>query len=391
MPLTSSIIPFAANAAPFSPPGFSENGGQRAKRTLRRWSSILMIAAGIMVAATSAFSRDKTPVPRYNVILIGWDGADRGHVFNMLNRGKLPNLQRLVRKGALIPVDVLGATDTKAGWAEILTGCGPAITNVYSNTNYRPMPEGVTIFDRVKQYFGPTAYKKAAIIAKEGCVLAGYPLRFPVFSTADSTGALYDETMPGRLVVENGLKYRILPGIPDENACRSIDIFAQALNDDERTATMTLALLEKHGSRPFFFFVLFDEIDKKGHGYGENSKEYRNAFLSADYQTGRIMKKLKEMKLDKKTLVYVVADHGFDKRAQTHHNAPNVFLASNDPKIGAPGTRADITPTILDAMGVRSAAFVPAFTGTSLHAMKKTDAEKRLAFFLKIFKKRKYG
>ncbi|MCG2658993.1 MAG: alkaline phosphatase family protein, partial [Kiritimatiellae bacterium] len=82
-----------------------------------------------------------------NIILMGWDGAHRDHVKVLLKEDKLPNLKKLVDEGTLVDVDVTsGATDTKAGWTQILTGYKPEITGVYNNSKYRDVPAGYSVF-----------------------------------------------------------------------------------------------------------------------------------------------------------------------------------------------------------------------------------------------------
>ncbi|MBN1128433.1 MAG: hypothetical protein JXA71_05570, partial [Chitinispirillaceae bacterium] len=73
----------------------------------------------------------------------------------------------------------------------------------------------------------------------------------------------------------------------------------------------------------------------------------------------------------RKTAVYVAADHGFDRNKTTHHNAPDVFLASSDPAIAGRGSLADITPTILHRLGVSMNEATPQINGTALSVAKK--------------------
>jgi arylsulfatase A-like enzyme len=78
------------------------------------------------------------------------------------------------------------------------------------------------------------------------------------------------------------------------------------------------------------------------------------------------MKKLEDLKLYDQTLVYVTADHGFDEGQFGHSDAPYVFLATNDRAVVRRGTRADITPTILDRFGVDLAKLDPPLDGHPL-------------------------
>src|SRR4030042_106109 len=89
-----------------------------------------------------------------NIILFGWDGAQRDHVNEALARGELPNLKKLGAEGTYVKIDVEGTTDTKAGWSQILTGYYPAVTGVYSNGRFQPVPGGLSIFERLGEKVG---------------------------------------------------------------------------------------------------------------------------------------------------------------------------------------------------------------------------------------------
>jgi hypothetical protein len=92
----------------------------------------------------------------------------REHVKADLAKGKLPNLARLVERGSLVDLDVVGhRTDTKAGHAQMLTGYDPQLTGVYSNVNYRPIPPGYTIFERLRQVFGRDAITTIMLTGKD--------------------------------------------------------------------------------------------------------------------------------------------------------------------------------------------------------------------------------
>jgi arylsulfatase A-like enzyme len=75
---------------------------------------------------------------------------------------------------------------------------------------------------------------------------------------------------------------------------------------------------------------------------------------------------LKNWGLYEKTLVYVVADHGFNEGTSGHPYAPYVFLATNDPDVKRNGDRADIAPTILKRFGMDVHTIQPALDGIPL-------------------------
>jgi len=284
---------------------------------------ILTLAVNLVASA-----QDRNVQPR-NIVLFGWDGVGRKHLKDCLRLSELPNLQNLVAEGALVAIDIFGTTDTKAGWAQVLTGYEPWVTGVFSNHRYQPIPKGYTIFERLKDFFGAQNFVTVAVIWKKDNMSAG-------------------------------------PGEPYYYTKDGMDEFIDRFCYAKKVGLTTLELLEKYKEKPFFFFVHFDQADHFGHKYGEKSKEYNNAIILADSWLGEIVQKLKQLNLYDKTLIYVTADHGFDEGSWTHNNAPYVFLATNDPKVMRDGQRVDIAPTILDRFGVDLSKIKPPLDGHSL-------------------------
>lgn len=292
-----------------------------------------------------------------NVILVGWDGAQRNHVQESLAKGELPNLKQLASEGNLVAIDIYRTTDTKAGWTQILTGYEPEVTGVFSNGRYEPIPKGYTIFERLEGFFGKDNFITVAVIGKKGHVDNDPPQKRR-FKEGDR--------VEGEIVTENGVKYQLIPGKPYYNTSPNMDIFINGLEEDEKVGAKAIELLQQYKDKPFFFFVHFAQVDHKGHQFGENSREYNDALISADKWTGNIVQKLKELNLYRETLIYVTSDHGFDEGQKSHNDAPYVFLGTNDPKVMRRGQRADITPTILDRFGLDLNTIQPPLDGHPL-------------------------
>ena len=343
---------------------------------MRTLTTLFLVAA---MHAGAALGQDASREgPPQNIILFGWDGAQRAHVQECLERGELPTLKNLSEKGGLVDVDVVtGATDTKAGWTQILTGYHPEVTGVYSNGRYRDVPEGLSVFERLKKHFGPEKFVCVAVIGKSGhCGEIKPPFKKrldevekakPARKAAKAPKAKRRPGRPqGKVVEEDGVKYLIFEGSPYYTMHKSCEVWEYGLVKDEKVGTRALELLEKYKDKPFFFFVHFAEVDHSGHRHGENSKEYNDALISNDTWTGKILAKLKKLGLCDKTLVYVTADHGFDEDRTGHSYAPFVFLGTNDPKVKRAGMRQDITPTILARFGLELDKFEPKLDGEPL-------------------------
>lgn len=268
--------------------------------------------------------------PPVNVILFGWDGAQRAHVKECLSRGELPTLKAIAAKGRLVAVDVVRTTDTKAGWAQILTGYQPETSGVASNSRYQPIPDGYTVFERLERAFG-SSYVTVAVVAKK-----------------DHVGCA--------------------PGLPFANAVGDMEHFDNGLVSSQAVAERAMQYLERYRDRRFFFFVHFGQPDASGHGFGEDSREYNDGLVGDDYWTGQVLAKLKALGLAGRTAVYVTADHGFDEGLKSHGDAPYVFLATTDKGVTRRGLREDIAPTIYDRLGLGDEAFSPALDGHSLRS-----------------------
>ena len=317
-----------------------------------------------------------------NIILMGWDGCHRDHVKALLKEDKLPNLKKLIEEGAMVDIDVTsGATDTKAGWTQILTGYRPEVTGVYNNGRFRDVPAGYSLFERLKLQFGTNTFAAVAVIGKKShCGEINPPFRRPYEPAKDDAEAAAPERdemkQPGakkdlnrgRVVEENGQKFMVFEGSPYYTMHKICDEWLFGLTQDSKVGDKAVEMLEKHKGKPFFFFVHCAEVDHSGHRFGEPSREYNDAILSGDAQLGRLVEKLKALDLYARTRIYVTADHGFDVGEKNHSYAPYVFLATNDKKVMREGTRADVAPTILDRFGLDLSRINPPLDGESLLA-----------------------
>lgn len=337
----------------------------------------------LMVGALSGVLAECQAPP--NVVLVGWDGAQREHVYQMLATDQLPNLAALIAEGRLVDVDVTtGATDSKGGWVQILTGYLPAKTGTYSNLDYCPLPVGYSLFERLESHFGPANIITAALLAKNHHV-GGGPARYLDFEEWAAIERRRGNPVPekpevglrvrgGGLIIYDRSDYKVaFAPEPYFFTKKHMDLFRNALGPgNERIGRLALDLLEQHHGRHFCFFFHFEEPDRAGHRYGENSAGYSDAIRDDDRWLGLIVGKLKALGIYDRTLVYVTSDHGFDEGRNTHLHAPTIFLATNDRQVRHSGDRVDIAPTILERVGVDVSRLTPPLDGASLSRAART-------------------
>jgi hypothetical protein len=319
-----------------------------------------------------------------NIIVIGWDAADRFHTKALLEKGKLPTLAALIKEGGWLDIDIVtGATDTKAGWTQLLTGYIPEKTGVYNNGRYEPIPEGYTVFERLKKHFGPENIDTVAVIAKKDHVDNDPPFRgnfeewkkevmkkvekvqeiFPFYHIGPEEAV---DQEGGRIIKKDGQRVVEVPGKPWYRVSKHFDLWINGLERNEKVTERVLMELDKRKGQRLFFFIHFAQPDHLGHQFGEYSMEYDSGIRSDDQSTGVIIDKLKKLGIYEKTLVYITADHGFDRGKKTHLYAPFVFVATNDPTtVRKEGTREDLAPTILKKFGLDLSKIEPALDGYS--------------------------
>jgi hypothetical protein len=341
----------------------------------------LTVAATLFLTLSSlccaAPAAQEKPAAPGNVVLVGWDGSRRERVQELLAAGQLPNLQKLISEGCLVLTEITtGETQTKPGWAEILTGYSAPRLKISGNRDYRPIPVGYTVFERLQKAFGPAGITTIFLSGKinnlgargpheicRNCISRDAVTREKTQWWAKQT-VTTNKTRDGKPPV-----WVARTGEPYFNTSKHVGLYTSGLGAADNVGALALANLEKHAKEPFFAFFHFEEPDEQGHLYGESSKEYADGLKTADRWLGEIVKKLGELGIYKNTTIYVTTDHGFQAGGFEHLNAPKTFLATNSRHtLKKTGDRKDITPTILEEYGVGLKGITPPLDGSSLFA-----------------------
>lgn len=318
-----------------------------------------LFLAAVVLLGTTAF-KSATPPRDRNAILISWDGALREHVQDALKRGQLPHLAHLIKEGRIVDVEVTGhATDTRPGHAQMLTGQDPEVTGVYTNSRYRPIPLGLSLFERLHQTFGKKGIATIMLTGKPMGLAPGGPRLSPDSGKVDTPSRRSERI---RLENEQNVAGQPFHLIKDTLAYWDGDTTRDAL----RVGNKTLTVLDRFVAGRFFLFIHFGDADVAGHTFGEDSQEYDQALVALDGWLGRIVDRLKAKHVYHRTAVYVTADHGFDVGTTHHGQATHIFMAGNDPGLVQYGEQRDIAPTVLHALGVDLSKLTPPLPGKTL-------------------------
>jgi hypothetical protein len=314
-------------------------------------SVIVLVTSLLLCAAGSARAADK-------LMLVSWDGASRDVVRELMFYRRASENPRACPAQRFAPVmpqrcgdywsclpnlcrfqvidswDSEGKPLTKPQHAQMLTGYSPKTTGVFRNNGAASVPEGYTIYERLKAGRGPEL--KTIHIAGRKYVGMG------VTSKAERSGAI------------------------DENARRGGPDNRTGVNTTERA----LPLIEKYAGGPFFFFVHYKEADVTAHLSSVDSAAYREALIQVDRELGVLLAALEANHAMPATSVIVTSDHGFTGRFHVSRDQTNLdtFIAALNLELdgGQTAKLLDVTPTILDYFGVASEDLQPSLEGRSL-------------------------
>lgn len=316
-----------------------------------------------------------------SVLLIGWDGTRLARIKELLKEKKLPHLQAVIDKGSFVEINLKTKTDTKAGWAEILTGYDYTVNHVKNNRFYDAIPKGLTVFERLKSKF--SSKLTTLLIAGKSTHLG---IRGPhkvcqnCVARRPNVRELmewWNEEKAKKLETVDKRERHFTPrgGEPYYNAYRfkAIDVYKNDLKAGNNVLEFANKELEKLKGKNFFAFIHFQEPDEEGHLFGEHSKEYKEALIDNDRRLGEILKSVEKFGLNKNLRIFIVSDHGFDiigsgRPDDMEHDtdaARGTFLVSDQPLSRTIGDRPDIAAFVLKIFGLELSKLRPELKGIS--------------------------
>lgn len=311
--------------------------------------------------------------PPFSVLMIGWDGSRRQTVLEMLESGRLPNLKNFIDSGTFIDITINdGRTDTKAGWTQIFTGYSASVTGVHSNRDYRPIPPGLTIFERLKGRYGDKIQTlffsgKVNNIGARGPHKVCINCKSRFNDTHGKTEWWHEETeAPTR---DGGAREFIdREGEPYFYTQKAIDRYINKLGPGPKVLATAKTELTSLAGKAFFAFVHFEEPDEQGHLYSEGSREYISALENNDKNLAELLNFAKDLERsgNREVKVFILSDHGFDGRKHTHRRAPETFWAAHAKNFRPAADRRDFTPTLLELYGFNLRDIAPPLNGRSL-------------------------
>jgi predicted AlkP superfamily pyrophosphatase or phosphodiesterase len=245
--------------------------------------------------------------PLHNTIYISIDGLSRETFYGLLNKQKLPNIQKIIGTGNYRNMDIEGYDpEYWATYSVLLSGEVSSINR--------------TIFDRLNEAVPDLAL--------------GYVLSSP---------KLGEITVSLNMLSTANVDY----GYPEVDRSR-LDVVRD----------VSAILGENEG--PFFLFFNFTDMAVIGHRYREGAQRYSDMLVRVDRSLGKIVRILKQKKQFENTLFLLTTTYGFEPSSQ--EPSPKIWIASSE-KIRFKGTQSDFVPTILNSYGIDPKTDTPNLKG----------------------------
>lgn len=276
---------------------------------------------------------------------------------------RTPAIDKLAVEGALFTQCTSCAPITLPSHASILTGVYPFVHGARVNGQQFDDEGNVTLAEILKPVGFTTGAEVAAFVLDASW---GVDQGFDTFGSVPEPPA-------GQAPHERPIARGLIAAEPGDRVC-----------------DRALAWLNEHGTGRFFLWVHFFDPHYPYEPPEPFKSEYESPYLGEiafmDQQIGRLMTRLKELKLHRRTLVALVGDHGegfTDHREGTHMyfvydstlHVPLIFWCPGKVpegrRIDAQVRTVDVTPTLLDLLDrppkadAQGVSLVPLLTGAA--------------------------
>lgn len=209
-----------------------------------------------------------------HVLIIGIDGMSPDGIKN----ANTPIMDSLMENGAFtIHARNVLPTSSSPNWASMIMGAGPEQHGITSNE------------------WQPDKHELPPLVETESGIFPTIFWLTDQDNPAAEIGAIYHWADFGRLFEKSAVDY--------DATFRNENVVA-----DEAVKYIS-------SQKPKLLFVHIDHVDGAGHKFGHGTERYYGAVAKADELIGKILQAVQEAGMSEKTLVFVSADHGGNKKS----------------------------------------------------------------------------
>lgn len=274
-----------------------------------------------------------------NLIIIGWDGVGIDTLNRVMAQGRLPVFSDFIlNRGWLYPMEIHGPTLTVPQWAQIFSGLGSDQTGCFGN---EPLSKTLPTED-LQEYYANQPLACRGLDAWASQVPLKYSMFYEFKKAGYRTGMSVSKWYLGYSEKKSPfMKWRA--DIDWFHICGAI-IGDQYLNSVMKFALKSIDWWQSTNQKYCFFIHL--NPDSYGHQVSEVGARYEEEIVRCDVALGDVLAMANAN-------ILVMTDHGFDKGAKSHWNAPHGWLATDLPFCrNQIATTRDITPSLLAWRGI---------------------------------------
>ena len=339
----------------------------------------LLIIGAVLLTVKNKDSSNKVACSNCNVIIIGMDTVGASHISSFgYNRQTTPTVDQLAHNGFAFTQDISPASWTVPSFMSLFTDLYPTehkVTNKYSVFN--PTQQVVSNLDKLS----PGTETLATQFKKLGYITGGFTGDAGVgaqFGYGDGFDTYYDATTFGSIATSstkalswlqantNKKFFMFLHGYDAHGSFKSPDNIAQTgmFVPKNYTGPLTGTVPEEAGLREQ---QLVQPLNLTPADYVFLNGIYDSKIRDEDTRIASFLSSIKQMGLDKNTVVVVLADHGeewgehggVDHGQSLYDELVRVPLIFNIPgvkqhaQITQQVSSLDVAPTLFDILGVK--------------------------------------
>ena len=299
------------------------------KITRRRF--IKSLAVGAAVTTLPACRPTPRRKDKPNFIIIFCDDLGYGDLACFGSKlHRTPNLDRMAEQGTMFTSFYVTSSVCTPSRASLMTGCYPKRVDMHQDSHGK-----CVLFPVDSKGLNPNEITIAEILKERGyatCCIGKWHLgdQPPFLPTRHGFDYYFGIPYSNDMGTRKGTSNPPLPLMQNEKV-----IEAPALQDTltKRYTEEAIKFIKKNKDRPFFLYLphtmVHDPLNPGSQFRGKSDNGlYGDALEEIDFYTGRILNTLKNLDLDKKTLVIFTSDNGASDR----------YGGSNAPLRGHKGT-----------------------------------------------------
>jgi len=286
---------------------------------LRKMHVVILFCIAAIYPVEASPAKAAPDSDRLNFVVIFVDDLGYADIQPFSDRYETPSLERIAREGRIYTSFYVAASSCTSSRAGLMTGCYPARVDMLCNDMQFDSPQHGVLFPGDPKGLNPDETTIAEMFRERGyataCIgkwhLGDQPLFLPTNQGFDEYFGIPFSNDMGEKMTPYHLP---LPLVRNETVLQNLKSADQDLLTRQYT-DYALDFIERNANRSFFLYLPHSMVHRPHHAspaFREKTGKglYADVVAEVDWSVGQITEKLKEMGIEKNTLLLFTSDNG---------------------------------------------------------------------------------